>query len=481
MNLETNRLMDQGGQGSPFLRTLLIKFETSSENYCVINHVDEIQAISPQLVHFLEYSSSNELIGKKISSILKSPTPGELIDLSKTGGFFQNQPFICRSKTGKAIPITLDVRYIDPVQKINTSFPHFSEPIPPISRNNPSQDPTSITEAMQKITAAIYAKLNLSDLLDEILEQIGKVIAFDSASIALLEGDHFQLVAVKGFTDPDTVKKIIFPKQLSPDHLSPNLLSIQNRQSLQMGNVPQDYPLFVHPPDKTVMSWLVIPLLTKNSGIGTLNLDSYQANHFTDKDQEIAELFSAQAAIAIENAILYKQMESNAIYDSLTGLYNRRKFFSLAEKEFAQFHSKHYPISLVMLDLDNFKKINDTYGHLAGDEVLSTVAKLCLDCIRDEDIICRYGGDEMIILMPHITLDEAHQTAKKICETLTDRKYSFSETQPIISASIGISTILQTDTMMTAIARADKSLYLAKQSGRNQVVMITDESNQSKP
>jgi len=159
-----------------------------------------------------------------------------------------------------------------------------------------------------------------------------------------------------------------------------------------------------------------------------------------------------------------KEYEMKASIDPLTGLYNRYKFSELYLSAYKTMTQRYNDMSLIMMDIDFFKKINDTYGHNMGDIALEKISKTLLESLRDIDIICRWGGEEFIVLLPTVNIQNAFTIAQKLRTNI--EKLSI---KPIkhISASFGISQVKEGDTMQSAIDRADKALYLAKNSGRN--------------
>jgi diguanylate cyclase (GGDEF)-like protein len=202
------------------------------------------------------------------------------------------------------------------------------------------------------------------------------------------------------------------------------------------------------------------------------------------KAREAAFLARDQAlAAADENARLYEQLKQMAITDSLTGIYIRRHFFDLAKMALNQAAASRQPVSALMLDLDRFKKINDTYGHSTGDKFLQIVSKICADSLRKNDIIGRYGGEEFVALLPETGLNEAVMVANRLCARISATALDTSSGQVSITVSIGVSTLLSAEASAVAdtagpaavdavellIDRADRALYLAKQAGRNQV------------
>ncbi len=166
-----------------------------------------------------------------------------------------------------------------------------------------------------------------------------------------------------------------------------------------------------------------------------------------------------------------KEYENMAFTDSLTGLYNRRKFSDLYLSSFLAFKQRHNEMSLIMLDIDHFKKVNDSYGHDVGDEVLVKVAHTLLKSFRNIDIVCRWGGEEFIALLPTASLDNATILAEKIRVHIEELEIDLVGH---ISASFGVAQVSEDDEMQKVINRADKALHLAKESGRNCVKTQND-------
>ncbi len=174
------------------------------------------------------------------------------------------------------------------------------------------------------------------------------------------------------------------------------------------------------------------------------------------------------------NALLQdqnKEYETIASKDSLTGLYNRRKFSNLYLSSFLAFKQRHNEMSLIMLDIDYFKKVNDICGHNVGDKVLVKVAHTVLKTLRNIDIVCRWGGEEFIALLPTASLENATILAEKIRANIEELEIDLVGH---ISASFGVAQVSENDEMQALINRADKALYLAKESGRNCVKTQND-------
>jgi diguanylate cyclase (GGDEF)-like protein/PAS domain S-box-containing protein len=166
----------------------------------------------------------------------------------------------------------------------------------------------------------------------------------------------------------------------------------------------------------------------------------------------------------------YKQAEMElkrlAVIDKLTGVFNRTKFQELIEREIERAQRYNKPLSMIMFDIDNFKKVNDTYGHSAGDYVLKTLAKIVREAIRKIDYLVRWGGEEFLIILPENNLDKAHALAERIRKLI--ESYTFNNTGKI-TVSLGVAEFKEGDTEEILIKNSDSAMLKAKEKGRNRV------------
>lgn len=171
-----------------------------------------------------------------------------------------------------------------------------------------------------------------------------------------------------------------------------------------------------------------------------------------------------------KNVLIEKKLKDLALRDELSGIFNKRKIIIEAKKEFYRYERYNHNLSVLMMDIDLFKRVNDTYGHMAGDETIKAVAKLCKNRLRKSDLIGRYGGEEFLIFLPETILDEALMIAEDIRKLIENTSIFFADTIINIQVSIGVSSTSSYDDKITLdelIYNADKSLYAAKEFGRN--------------
>ena len=171
---------------------------------------------------------------------------------------------------------------------------------------------------------------------------------------------------------------------------------------------------------------------------------------------------------------LLRKLENAAYMDALTGLYSRKHFFELAAVEIERAQRLNQSIYAAMLDLDFFKKVNDTYGHAAGDMVLKTAAEVIHKSIRTYDLLGRYGGEEFVILFTNLDTTELHNPAERIRENMEHNITNYEGEEIKITCSIGLAKFLEGDTLETTIKKADAALYAAKRAGRNRIKIYDD-------
>ncbi len=219
----------------------------------------------------------------------------------------------------------------------------------------------------------------------------------------------------------------------------------------------------------------VVRLKDLNSTNGTyLNFHSFDNAPLKDGDYinmgtTIVKFLYSDSPEAQFHDEIYKL----ASLDGLTQIYNKKHFKELFEKELSRTTRHNIPLSLCMIDIDFFKQINDTYGHQAGDFVLSTMARDIRQELRKEDIFARYGGEEFCLLLPSTTAEACYTKANRIRETVANKQFLYNKQTISVTVSIGIYTIENKEKMSVddCIERADQKLYVSKQEGRNRVTM----------
>lgn len=320
-------------------------------------------------------------------------------------------------------------------------------------------------QTLREAAAAVTSALELDQVLDHILTQLERVIPYHSAAIFLREADQVQIVAGRGFPDPNRVIGTAFS-------IDDPLLqeAMRARAPLILADAQSD-PRFQGWCGTTyTRGWLGVPLIVRDELIGFLTLDSTQPNAYGESECSLASAFANQAAIAIDNARLFRQVHQLAITDSLTGIYNRRHFFDLANKEFERARRYGRSLALIMWDIDHFKIVNDTFGHLVGDQVLKVVAERSRKHLREIDLLARYGGEEFVALLPEVHLNAACEVGERLRAAIGEHPILVGEHEVRITVSIGMAILDDgCPNVEILLDRADQALYQAKNAGRNRV------------
>ena len=222
---------------------------------------------------------------------------------------------------------------------------------------------------------------------------------------------------------------------------------------------------------------LALKLGTDEQGIGKLMLYPPRGGSFDGESEQLAHWLAAQASIAIENERLHRTVKRQAITDELTQLSNRRRFTETLAVEVRRAERFGDPLSLVLADLDDFKQINDRYGHQAGDEVLRRFADVLRENVRDFDLPVRYGGEEFAVLLPETGLDGGEQLARRLQTALLRlRLPEIGGDRPPVTASFGVAAFPAARSAEELLSAADGALYQAKAAGKNRVVSTGEDA-----
>jgi diguanylate cyclase (GGDEF)-like protein len=216
-------------------------------------------------------------------------------------------------------------------------------------------------------------------------------------------------------------------------------------------------------------SFLVVPLMGSDRAIGTLNVwrEGVDDAHFTEEEVELARRFATLAAIAWDNAVQRERLQRQALTDDLTGLSNRRHCFAELSAELARSRRDGGSVSLALLDLDDFKAINDGYGHPAGDAALRAVAEALTGAVRAGDVVCRIGGEEFAVILPGVSAEVAAAGAQRLLEAVRDVAMPIGRR---LTVSAGVASAPQDGAdAVTLLQAADVRLMRSKNAGKDRV------------
>jgi len=227
------------------------------------------------------------------------------------------------------------------------------------------------------------------------------------------------------------------------------------------------------PKNQAIATTLCIPMIAQSETLGLFYLSTDNPSALPEAKRQIARTVAEQMALAISNLNLRETLQYQSIRDPLTGLYNRRYLEEVLTQELALGQRKQHEIGVVMIDVDHFKRFNDTYGHEVGDYVLQTIATLLKNNVRGSDIACRYGGEEMTLILPESSLEETTAKAEEIREAIAQLTLAHNGKHlGNLTISLGIANFPKHSVTGSALLQtADAALYRAKSAGRNQVVV----------
>ena len=220
--------------------------------------------------------------------------------------------------------------------------------------------------------------------------------------------------------------------------------------------------------ERGIRAYAGLPLISDKKTVGVLYANDRQPHIYSKNDLQFLVTLSNRAANAIHRVQQFSQVQQQAITDHVTGIHNRRQLFNLGELEFRRARRFNRPLSAIMLDIDHFKKVNDTYGHEKGDQVLRALAQFLKIHLREFDILGRYGGEEFVIVLPGADLANARNVAFRLRDGVQERPMVNGSVN--ITVSLGVAQLSEGLTDFQALMnRADKAMYAAKRAGRNRV------------
>ncbi|WP_298212350.1 diguanylate cyclase [Acidovorax sp.] len=427
---------------------------------CVVNVDSSIVFVSPAFERIFGYPPE-EVVGKRMLDMVhpddlaatqcqaKSVTEGQL-QLQ-----FENRYV---RKDGSIAYIRWTARWL-PEQQVRLAVAHD------VTERRLAESKQAVIYA---ISEAAHTTQNLEALFQDIHQIIGKLLPATNFAVALHDADTDVL------SFPYHVNEHLpapAPMPLAQDALCAEVIS-QGRPLLLTPETLAAHHLAA-PQATAPLYWLGVPLQTHKGAIGALVLQSYtEQGRYTDKDKELLQFASTQVAAAIERKQMHERLEHMAQYDALTHLPNRRLFLDRLKTALARARRDQRLLSLLFIDLDRFKDVNDTLGHAMGDLLLQRVAQRLIECVRGSDTVARLGGDEFVVLLESgQARDHATAVADKILAAF-GQPFDLDGQSLTIQPSIGVAIYPEHgDEEHHLLGHADEAMYLSKKNGGNQVHM----------
>lgn len=317
--------------------------------------------------------------------------------------------------------------------------------------------------AINAVAKQATSVIELDELLHSVCGLVHTCFPCDHAVVALKEGDALVVRALSGLLVPWV--EVGCTLSHMPDSW---------KTALESGGIVTENDLSILPRDQRLpenaQSRIIIPLISQGHPLGLVVLVSVTKNFFARAEAQPLESVADIFAAAIQNAQYINRVKQLAFLDGLTGIFNRRYMETRITEEIERSKRYETDFSVVMVDVDRFKLLNDEFGHLLGDEVLRQVSSLLSERLRKSDVVCRYGGEEFVALLPQTTTDQAVLVAEKL--RLAISEWNFPGVPRPVTISAGVSTFPEhAATRDELLHAADSALYSAKQSGRNRVLV----------
>lgn len=326
---------------------------------------------------------------------------------------------------------------------------------------------------INEMNTLLGSSRSIKETIHIILNYLKILLPFSAGVIYLMKASTNFLEAATEWNEPKIHNKVFAPNQCWAlrqgkihIHYDPRETVICNHNE---GNVAS-------PP------YVCLPLLAQNEIIGVLyieinveTLSNKEIKHLVLRNQMLMQNLAGQIALSISNIKLHEVLQTRSTRDPLTNLYNRSYLNESLERDIERAKRKNISIAAIMMDLDFFKKYNDAYGHDAGDAILKQLANLMMENVRREDIVCRYGGEEFLLVFYDTNLETAILRIEKLRQKIAELRFEFNGIKNTITASFGIAMYPQhcNENAEKLIKAADDALYESKHNGRNQITVYS--------
>jgi diguanylate cyclase (GGDEF)-like protein len=322
------------------------------------------------------------------------------------------------------------------------------------------------------IARASVSSLDIDGLLNTILYSVMAFMDMPVGRILLYDASHSTLVlhTYLGLSDDSVSKEQLY---VSPETALSLLLKSNRIFSIEDISLSNDSKINTMLDHDSIKSHVAIPLISDNCIHGILCLDDFEPRQFDAVKISMLSMLSAFVAMSITNAKAHRETLQLSICDALTGLFNRRHLDVVMHQELERARRHGCTFSLMLIDVDHFKKLNDTFGHQLGDQVLKMIGSLFKETLRGMDLCFRYGGEEFLVILPMTQIHDALIVAERLRQLIFEecRKVLREIFEMPVTVSIGVASYSSDVGSVTELlSQADRRLYLAKQGGRNQVV-----------
>lgn len=413
----------------------------------------------------------------------KSPIQKQASQISKTVGYYNDEEEIksilivpmmeASSIIGLIIVDSLENKYFTEEEiKLSEGYAKFIiEQFRIFKQLKESEEKAIQFQRLSQVSNELMQSLKLNEVINRLIDCCQEAAQFDCCLLVFKENKHFKLMAQKGLNE--------LPQKMKAGEIKSWIewAFLNREEPLLLSDIRTTKMPLWHP-DEKIKYWkelFIIPLRIKYSNKGILIFASEKRNIFNAAIRTFLSIIANQATVIIENAMLYEKTQWQALSDGLTEIANHRFFQETLNNFIENCQSKNEPFSLLIIDIDFFKKINDTYGHQYGDRVLKKIAQLLKTNVREEDFVARYGGEEFAVILKKCDEKDAYKAGEKIRKRVEKNKWLMDNKKINITISIGIACFPnQANSKDALIKAADSALYKAKEEGRNKTVVFKE-------
>ncbi|MBN2369504.1 MAG: diguanylate cyclase [Vicinamibacteria bacterium] len=310
--------------------------------------------------------------------------------------------------------------------------------------------------------------VNFEETFVSVMRLVGRVVDFSVGAMAFVTSDELDLYlgphhAVSSDALEDAKARVL---QTIFAHRDGAPFACATNRILSIDSGGND-----RPEEAAIAAYADFPITTNDRLSGLLMLGGKEVDRMTSESRALLAQVANQAHIVCENSLLIERLRELSVRDGLTEVFNHRYSLERLSSEFDRVGRYHEALSVLMIDIDHFKRINDRYGHQAGDAILREAARVLMEALRSVDVIGRYGGEEFVIILPHTRHEEARQTAERLRLLVERHPFPASDGELHITVSVGVATYpgVGVEAPSALIRESDRSLYRAKQAGRNRV------------
>ena len=355
-------------------------------------------------------------------------------------------------------------------KKLQLSIAALNKENKKLARNNKKLNERVLElYTLYNISKTLSIHLQLDELFETTMKVIRDTMNVSQFNLMLLDEatGSLYMQAAHGFSDDRVRKTILGPGEGLPGQV------LKTNKVVHVENLARRRGFIYVEGEKPMKGcYLGVPMKRPDgTNIGVINAHKAKQSSFAGEDIRLFEAVAEHVVIALENARTYQRTKELSNRDDLTGLYNRRYFFERFEREVERAKRYNRSLGIIILDLDHFKRYNDTYGHLSGDRALQSVANVLRESVRKVDILTRYGGEEFVVILPETDKENSVVVAEKLRKAVEKLKVGLSEDKgELLTITAGVAGFpLDATEALGLLEASDKALYFGKAQGRNRV------------